>query len=192
MNKLGIWGIVIAGAFFVGVFSANPSVEAVGGWKAAFDDLLAQITSNDTDIADLQAQINALTGEHIIRFDSGNNQEVNVNPLFFINGNNEGSPLNGFLDFRRGATLVGVDGEITELRYDIGPATINGITITVSLWKNNAVIASCSVVTAPTSQSCVDSITEPVSAGDLIAVSDVSIGQTVPVSFRHAAVIVTT
>jgi len=35
MNKLGIWGIAIAGAFFVGILSANPVVEAVGGWKAA-------------------------------------------------------------------------------------------------------------------------------------------------------------
>ncbi len=31
MNKLGIWAIVVAGAFFVGVLSANPVVEAVGG-----------------------------------------------------------------------------------------------------------------------------------------------------------------
>jgi len=35
MNKLGIWGIAIAGAFVVGILTANPVVEAVGGWKAA-------------------------------------------------------------------------------------------------------------------------------------------------------------
>ena len=43
MDKLGIWGIAIAAAFMIGVLSANPVVEAVGGWKAAFDDLQQQI-----------------------------------------------------------------------------------------------------------------------------------------------------
>ena len=47
MNKLGIWAIVVAGAFFVGVLSANPVVEAVGGWKAAVIEL------ND-DISDIE------------------------------------------------------------------------------------------------------------------------------------------
>jgi len=31
MNKLGIWAIVIAAAFVVEVFSANPVVNAAGG-----------------------------------------------------------------------------------------------------------------------------------------------------------------
>jgi len=44
---------VIAG-FVIGIISANPVVEAAGGWKAAFDDLQSQITSNDADIADLE------------------------------------------------------------------------------------------------------------------------------------------
>ena len=47
MNKLGIWAIAIAGAFLIGVLSANPVVEGVGGWKLA--------------VADLQEQINAIT-----------------------------------------------------------------------------------------------------------------------------------
>jgi len=177
MNKLSIWVIAIAGAFVVGVLSANPVVEAVGGWQPVVDDL--------------QAQIDATTSTNVIRFDAGNRQEVNISPLFFIDGNTEGSPNNGFLDFRRGATLVGVDGVITELRYDIGPSA-PAATITVSLWKNNAVIGSCSVVTALSSQSCVASLSVPVLAGDLVAVSDVSPSGTIGVSFRHAAVIVTT
>jgi len=179
MNKTILLGIAISAAFVVGVLSANPVVEAVGGWKTA--------------VADLQAQINGIptTSTSVIRFDAGNNQEVNINPLFFIDGDTEGSPLNGFLDFRRGATLVGVDGEITELRYDIGPSA-PAATITVSLWKNNAVIGSCSVVTATSSQSCVANLSVPVSAGDLVAVSDVSPSGTIGVSFRHAAVVVTT
>jgi len=44
MNKLSIWGIVIAAAFVVGVLSANPVVEAVGGWQSAFDGLDIRIT----------------------------------------------------------------------------------------------------------------------------------------------------
>ena len=37
MNK-AILGIAIAGAFLIGVLSANPVVEAVGGWKVAIAD----------------------------------------------------------------------------------------------------------------------------------------------------------
>jgi len=43
MNKLGIWAIVIAAAFVVGVLSANPVVEAAAGWKATVADLQDQI-----------------------------------------------------------------------------------------------------------------------------------------------------
>ena len=60
MNKQVILGIAIASAFVIGVLSANPVVEAVGGWQAAVADLLAQITSNDSDIADLEARISEL------------------------------------------------------------------------------------------------------------------------------------
>jgi len=45
MNKLGIWGLVIAGAFVIGVLSANPVVEAVGGWQPAVDGLDARVTA---------------------------------------------------------------------------------------------------------------------------------------------------
>ena len=47
MNKLGIWAIAIVAAFVVGILSANPVVEAVGGWKAAVIEL------ND-DISDIE------------------------------------------------------------------------------------------------------------------------------------------
>ena len=51
MNKLGIWAIVVAGAFFLGILTANPVVEAVGGWKEAIIDLQNQIdnTSGQCD-----------------------------------------------------------------------------------------------------------------------------------------------
>ena len=45
MNKLGIWAIAIAGAFVIGVLSANPVVEAVGGWQLAVEGLDARITA---------------------------------------------------------------------------------------------------------------------------------------------------
>ncbi len=45
MNKLGILGIAIAGAFIIGILSANPVVEAVGGWKLSIDGLDTRITA---------------------------------------------------------------------------------------------------------------------------------------------------
>jgi len=42
MNKLGIWAIAIAGAFLIGAFTANPIVEAQGGWKAALDEITSE------------------------------------------------------------------------------------------------------------------------------------------------------
>ena len=50
MSKLGIWAIAIAGAFLVGVLSANPVVEAVGGWKGAFDGLDTRIIKVFSDV----------------------------------------------------------------------------------------------------------------------------------------------
>ena len=43
MNKLGIWAIAIAAAFVVGILTANPVVEAVGGWQGAFEGLDSRI-----------------------------------------------------------------------------------------------------------------------------------------------------
>jgi len=43
MQKLGIWAIAIVGAFLIGAFTANPIVEAQGGWKAAFQPLDDQV-----------------------------------------------------------------------------------------------------------------------------------------------------
>ena len=42
MNKLGIWAIAIAGAFLIGAFTANPIVEAQGGWKLAIDEITSE------------------------------------------------------------------------------------------------------------------------------------------------------
>lgn len=48
MQKLGIWALVIAGAFIIGVVSANPVTEAVGGWQGAFEGLDTRITALET------------------------------------------------------------------------------------------------------------------------------------------------
>ncbi len=42
MNKLGIWAIAIAGAFLIGIFSANPVVEAVSGWQGAIEEITSE------------------------------------------------------------------------------------------------------------------------------------------------------
>jgi len=83
LNKLGIWALVIAAAFFVGILSANPVVEAAGGWKAAIEDLQSQIDaipsdppfdpsglqsqidSNDVELADHETRITELEGNSI-------------------------------------------------------------------------------------------------------------------------------
>jgi len=47
MNKtIAIAGIIVA--FVVGILSANPVVEAVGGWQGAFDGLDTRITALET------------------------------------------------------------------------------------------------------------------------------------------------
>jgi len=62
LNKLGIWAIAIVAAFVVGVLSANPVVEAAGGWKAAIEDLQAQIDAiNAQPVA-----LNSIDSSHIV------------------------------------------------------------------------------------------------------------------------------
>ena len=57
MNKLSIWGIVIAGAFFIGILTANPVVEAVGGWKAAIADLQNQIDNTSEQVYEVSLTV---------------------------------------------------------------------------------------------------------------------------------------
>jgi len=63
MNKT-ILGIAIAGAFLIGILSANPVVEAVGGWQQAFVGLDTRITALENqppvDISGLEAQVTDL------------------------------------------------------------------------------------------------------------------------------------
>jgi len=60
---LGIWGIAIASAFVIGVLSANPVVEAVGGWKFALDEH----QSDDNAHHDVpEAQVYEVSGVSVI------------------------------------------------------------------------------------------------------------------------------
>ena len=64
MNKLGIWGLVIAVAFVVGVLSSNPVVEAAqSGWQAANTELEQELDDLFGDIGDLENAIDAETIE---------------------------------------------------------------------------------------------------------------------------------
>ena len=44
-NRALILVVAIVASFVIGIISANPVVDAVGGWKAAFDDLQLQINN---------------------------------------------------------------------------------------------------------------------------------------------------
>jgi len=96
MNKLGIWAIAIAGAFLVGVVSANPVTEAVGGWQGAFDGLDARITTLEGDASvyevseTITIQAGALTDGTVTLFcldgDKLDSGEVNfvTDPAIFV------------------------------------------------------------------------------------------------------------
>jgi len=62
-NRASIIVLAVIAGLVIGIISANPVVEAVEGWKAAFNDLLAQIISNDSDIEDHETRITNLEGD---------------------------------------------------------------------------------------------------------------------------------
>ena len=67
MNKLGIWAIAIAGAFLIGIVSANPVVEAVGGWQLALGlhegDSSAHHEIPEAQVYELSDTITILAGD---------------------------------------------------------------------------------------------------------------------------------
>ena len=62
-NRALIIVVSLVAGFVIAIISTNPVVEAAGGWQVAFDDLLAQITSNDADIEDHETRITNLEGD---------------------------------------------------------------------------------------------------------------------------------
>jgi len=160
MNKLGIWAIAIATAFVIGVLSANPVVEGVGGWQAA-------IAGHETRITTLEG---AQTIE-IMRIDGGRVTTIDVNELYFLDG--DSLVKNNPSDFELSSKMVGIDGTISEVQYKIGKATANGASVTAKLYKNNAQVGSCSLTTSGSSHtSCTMNLSEPVVKSDLLAITD--------------------
>jgi len=160
MNKTILLGIAITGAFIVGILSANPVGEAVGGWQPVVDGLDARVTALE----------GAQTLE-IMRFDGGRSQTIDVNELYFFNG--DGIVRNNPSDFEVAAKMVGIDGIISEVKYKIGKATTNGASVTAKFYKNNALIGSCSLATSGSLHtSCTMNLSEPVVKGDLLAITD--------------------
>lgn len=123
----------------------------------------------------------------LMRFDSGPEQVVYTNTIFFNFGDTQG-------DFTQSASLVGVDGVITELLYKIGNSnpSHNGNIITATVYKNNIQTSlSCSITTG-TSTSCVGTGSLTVVKGDLLAVADIvsegNFGNTLGVNGKHAVI----
>jgi len=63
MNKLGICAIAIVGAFVIGILSANPVVDAAGGWKEALV-LHEEDSSAHHDVP--EAQVYEVSGVSVI------------------------------------------------------------------------------------------------------------------------------
>jgi len=68
MNKLGIWAIAIAGAFVIGVLSANPVVDAVGGWQAAIAGQEVRISELEEIVFKLPIRIDSEGGVNVNKF----------------------------------------------------------------------------------------------------------------------------
>ena len=50
MKKSLLLGIVISSAFLIGIFSANPVVEAVGGWQGAIENLTIELNPANSNV----------------------------------------------------------------------------------------------------------------------------------------------
>jgi len=173
MNKLGIWAIVISGAFLIGVLSANPVVEAVGGWQGAFDVLNSKTIK-------------------VIRFDGGAPSPFTNNEVYIIDHTDASFNAGVLRDFEIASTMVGVNGAITKFHYQTGriDTNVNGITITATLYKNAQPTSfTCSIVTGISNICEVEGFLEVVET-DRIAVTDISINSNPDVFGRHAYVII--
>jgi len=107
MKKTILLGIAIASAFMIGILSANPVVEAVGGWQAA-------IAGHETRITDLENQPAGVTDFYTKSVSGG-----------FSGGNNPGT-LTADCDAGDIATGGGysITGASTVNHYFAGPFPI--------------------------------------------------------------------
>jgi len=83
MRKQLIFGIAIASAFVIGVLSANPVVEAVGGWQLAIQGLDTRITDLESSVGNpIEMQVE-LASEAGVRADEFWALDSNPNTDFF-------------------------------------------------------------------------------------------------------------
>jgi len=77
MNKLGIWAIAIAAAFVIGVFSANPVVDAAGGQgDSLIVEALNQLTAAVQGI-EPTVNVNSEATKNVLRVTSTINPAIN-------------------------------------------------------------------------------------------------------------------
>ena len=158
-------------------------------------DVIEEILS---EIENLQSQIDAIRNEStktrdVMRFDSTDEAPfVDVAETYFNHGINIGRTDAHPNIFRLSSSMIGIDGEITEFRYDIGKADFSGTTVTATVYKNNSPTnVTCDAISGPPT-SCTFTGSLPVSAGDLIAVADVTTApQPMDVNSRHVTVVIT-
>ena len=97
-NSIIISGIVLA--FIAGAITANPVVEAAGGWKGAFDDLINGITAVNLNPASTIGGSSISTGAHTI--DTNTNAGTICGAGQFLDGDGTCDPNLGFVKISGG------------------------------------------------------------------------------------------
>ncbi len=127
MNKLGIWVIAIAGAFIIGILSANPVVEAVGGWQLAIQGLQAQIDA----IPAPESQVYEVSGTTKISAGELSNETIT---LFCLDGDWRDNIIVDFVTVPP-IFMVGVNVHDTNVVSILDPVseTATGVALTKSI-----------------------------------------------------------
>jgi len=165
MNKTILLGIAIATAFVIGILSANPVVEAVGGWKAAVADLQDQIDALiggpvDADTLDSLDSTDFASSEHthplVLRFFR---EQGNVPSVFTTLGPHQ---------------MASIDGQLTKFIYRVASIqpSIPPIPVVATVFVNNSpTTLTCDVsAVLNTVVTCMANTPVPVTSTDLISV----------------------
>ena len=131
MKKLGIWAIAIAAAFIIGVFSANPVVDAAkAGWQPVVADHEERITDLENQLPG--AEIYTVTESREIP-----NGDLLTVTLFCNEGD---SVINGYFQAREGPELENRNSysiitesaegfKISVLNFDSNPQNVNYVVV---------------------------------------------------------------
>ena len=116
MKKLGIWAIAIAAAFIIGVFSANPVVDAAkAGWQPVVADHEERIT--DLENQSEEAELYTVTEFHDVL------DGTTLTKTLFCNEGD--SVINGYFQAPEGPMLFNTNS------YSIIAGTTEGFKISV-------------------------------------------------------------